>query len=73
MVQTPQIFMADMYRAAAYMAEKDKIDATDDCALCERLGFKVKLVDCGKTNMKITYPEDIIIAEAILKYREATK
>ncbi len=73
LVQTPQIFMADMYRAAAYMAEKDKIDATDDCALCERLGFKVKLVDCGKTNMKITYPEDIVIAEAILKYREAAK
>ncbi len=73
LVQTPQIFMADMYRAAAYMAEKDKVDATDDCALCERLGFKVKLVDCGKTNMKITYPEDIVIAEAILKYREETK
>lgn len=70
LVQTPQIFMADMYRAAAYMAVKDNIDATDDCALCERLGFKVKLVDCGKTNMKITYPEDIVIAEAILKYRE---
>ena len=73
LVQTPQIFMADMYRAATYMAEKDKVDATDDCALCERLGFKVKLVDCGKTNMKITYPEDIVIAEAILKYREETK
>ena len=41
--------------------------------LYERLGFKVKLVDCGKTNMKITYPEDIIIAEAIIKFREATK
>ncbi len=70
LVQTPQIFMADMYRAAAYMAEKDKIEATDDCGLCERLGFKVQLVECGKTNMKITYPEDVIIAEAILKSRE---
>lgn len=73
LVQTPQIFMADMYRAASYMGEKDNIEATDDCALCERLGFKVKLVDVGKTNMKITYPEDIIIAEAILKYREENK
>lgn len=73
LVQTPQIFMADMYRAAAYMGEKDNVEATDDCALCERLGFKVKLVDVGKTNMKITYPEDIIIAEAILKYREGNK
>lgn len=73
LVQTPQIFMADMYRAAAYMGEKDNVEATDDCALCERLGFKVKLVDVGKTNMKITYPEDVIIAEAILKYREESK
>jgi len=66
LVQTPQVFMADMYRAASYMAEKDNVSATDDCALAERLGFKVQLVDCGRTNLKITYPEDIIIAEAIL-------
>lgn len=71
LVQTPQIFMADMYRAAAYMADKDNIIATDDCALAERLGFKVHLVECGKTNIKITYPEDIIIAEAILAHRKA--
>ncbi len=69
-VQTPQIFMAEMYRAAVYTAVKDNFSATDDCALCERLGFKVRLVDCGKTNMKITYPEDIAIAKAILDYRK---
>ncbi len=69
-VQTPQVFLADMYRAAAYLAEKDHVLATDDCALCERLGFSVRLVDCGRTNMKITYPEDIVIAEAILDSRE---
>lgn len=73
LVQTPQIFMADMYRAASYMAEKDGVNVSDDCALCERLGFKVKLVDCGKTNIKITYPEDVIFAEAILKSREKEK
>ncbi len=70
-VQTPQVFLADMYRAAAYLAEKDHILATDDCALCERLGFAVRLVDCGRNNMKITYPEDVIVAEAILASREA--
>ena len=72
-VQTPQIFMAEMYRAAAYSAKKDFVLATDDCMLCERLGFKVRLVDCGKTNMKITYPEDIAVAKAILDYRAANK
>ena len=69
-VQTPQVFLADMYRAAAYLAEKDHVNATDDCALCERLGFSVRLVDCGRTNMKITYPEDVVIAEAILAARD---
>ena len=69
-VQTPQVFLADMYRAASYLAEKDHVLATDDCAVCERLGFSVRLVDCGRTNMKITYPEDVVIAEAILAARE---
>ena len=69
LVQTPQIFDANMYRAAVYYAEKDNVTATDDCALCERLGFKIKMVDVGRTNMKITYPEDVIMADAILKSR----
>ena len=69
LVQTPQIFMADMYRAAVYTAEKDGIRATDDCAIVERLGFKIKLVDCGWTNIKITYPDDRVRAEHILRQR----
>lgn len=73
LVQTPQVFNANMYRAALYYAEKDGVDATDDCALCERIGFKIKMVNVGKTNMKITYPEDIVIAEAILKSRRAAE
>ena len=70
LVQTPQIFMADMYRAASYMAEKDHFLATDDCALCEKLGFPVHLVETGPFNIKITYPRDIMMAEAILQMRE---
>ena len=68
-VQTPQVFDANMYRAALYYAEKDGTNYTDDCGLCEKLGFKIKLVDTGRTNIKITYPEDVIIAEAILRAR----
>ncbi|MBO5258312.1 MAG: 2-C-methyl-D-erythritol 4-phosphate cytidylyltransferase, partial [Clostridia bacterium] len=70
LVQTPQVFMADMYRAAAYMAHKDHVTATDDCMLCERLGFRVQLVDTGRFNLKVTYPEDILMAEMILDIRE---
>lgn len=70
MVKTPQIFLANMYRAGMYTAIKDGAEVTDDCMLVERLGFKVKLVECGRENIKITYPADAVIAEAILKDRE---
>lgn len=65
--QTPQIFRADLYRAAAFMALKDGFEATDDNSLVEHLGGKVKMVDCGYRNIKITTPEDIHIAEMFLK------
>lgn len=74
LVQTPQVFMADMYRAASYVALKENFTAsTDDCFLCERLGFDVRLVDAGGFNIKVTYPEDIVMAEMILEMREKKK
>ncbi len=69
LIGTPQVFMANMYRAAIYMAKKDSAAVTDDCMMVERLGFKVHLVDVGCENIKITNPEDIYIAEGILKKR----
>jgi 2-C-methyl-D-erythritol 4-phosphate cytidylyltransferase len=68
---TPQIFKYDMYRAAAYSAKKDGITATDDNSLVERLNFKIYVCDLGYQNIKITNPEDICIAEAILRKRES--
>lgn len=69
LAKTPQVFLANMYRAAVYTAEKDNIRATDDSMLIERLGFKVKMVECGNENIKLTTPNDLVIAEAILKRR----
>lgn len=69
LAKTPQVFMANMYRAAVYTAEKDKFRATDDSSLVERLGFKVTPVDCGSENIKLTTPVDVHIAEAILRAR----
>ncbi len=65
--QTPQIFRADLYRAAAFYALRLGYEATDDNALVEFLGSKVKMVDCGYRNIKITTPEDIHIAKVLLK------
>ena len=70
LIGTPQVFMANMYRAAIYTAKKDGAAVTDDCMMAERLGFKVNLVDIGGENIKITNPEDIYIAEGILRRRE---
>ena len=66
---TPQIFETEIYRASAYVALRDKITVTDDASMAEHAGFSVKLVDVGKENIKITTPEDVFIAEAILKMR----
>ena len=65
---TPQIFHADLYRAA--LATVDLPDATDDNQLVEKLPVPVKLVDCGRQNIKITYPDDLQIAEMLLKRQE---
>ncbi len=67
MAQTPQIFRADLYRAAAFYALRLGYEATDDNALVEFLGSKVKMVDCGYRNIKITTPEDIHIARVLLE------
>lgn len=68
--QTPQIFKANLYRAATFYALKTGYEATDDNGLVEWLGARIKLVDCGYHNIKITTPEDIRIAELLLEERE---
>ncbi len=67
-VQTPQIFRYDLLKRALDSADGD---FTDDCALIENIGGKIAIVRGNRTNIKITYPEDIILAEAILKSRKA--
>lgn len=69
LAKTPQIFMANMYRAAAYTAKKNGVAGTDECMLVENIGFKIKLTDCGSENIKITVPADVLAAEAILRSR----
>ena len=70
LVKTPQCFLANMYRAAIYEAEQENFRATDDSQLVEKLGFKVKMVDCGSENIKLTYPIDARIAETIYLARQ---
>lgn len=64
-IQTPQAFRKDLI-INAYSRFK-ACDVTDDAALVEKLGAKVKLSKGSCLNIKITTPEDLIIAEAISK------
>ena len=70
LAQTPQVFAAELYRAAAYTAMQAKYTVTDDMMLCERIGQAVKLIDCGSNNFKVTTAEDMLRAEAVLRNRE---
>lgn len=69
LAQTPQVFNTDLYRAASYLAKSSHIQPTDDNALIENVHHKVRLVECGRLNIKITTPEDLIIAGAVLRAR----
>ena len=69
-VQTPQVFQAELLKAALQSAITCGVNITDDCAAVERLGKQVQLVPGDGENIKITRPLDLTVAEAILKKRE---
>lgn len=68
-VQTPQAFRADLLREAHRRAGTEGLVATDDAALVERLGAPVRLVPGLPGNVKITRPEDLPLARALLRGR----
>lgn len=72
-VQTPQAFDAHLLRAALQAAADAGAEITDDASAVERLGKTVYLTEGSETNIKITTPVDMRLAEAILAERgEAT-
>ena len=68
--QTPQAFRLDLLRRIYAAPEKVLHAATDDASLVEEAGGRVAMVVGEKTNIKLTTPEDLILAEAILIARE---
>jgi 2-C-methyl-D-erythritol 4-phosphate cytidylyltransferase len=65
--QTPQAFRYDWIRQAHETALTDKIAVTDDASLVEHIGYPVKLVTGSRRNIKITTPEDLAIASALIQ------
>ncbi|RMG54322.1 MAG: 2-C-methyl-D-erythritol 4-phosphate cytidylyltransferase [Acidobacteria bacterium] len=67
LVQTPQAFRAEIIISAHERARAEGRRATDDAALVEQAGFPVSIVGGSRINFKITWPEDLVIAEFLLK------
>ena len=72
-VQTPQVFQANILKAALQAVLASGVAVTDDCAAVEQLGKQVWLAAGDECNIKITTPMDLAVAEAILHQREAAQ
>jgi 2-C-methyl-D-erythritol 4-phosphate cytidylyltransferase len=69
-IQTPQAFRFDVIRKAYEKAYRDGFYGTDDSSLVERIGIKVRVIPGTYENLKITTPEDLLLAEVLLKQRK---
>lgn len=68
-IQTPQTFPVKTLKRAYTESYRQKLYGTDDATLVERTGGKVRVIMGSYENIKITTPEDLILAEEILKRR----
>ena len=69
LAQTPQMFRAGVLAQALHAGDRNSI--TDEASAIEQLGLKPRLVPGSRDNIKLTYPEDMGIAQALLERREA--
>lgn len=66
-IQTPQVFKRDLYVKGINFAKDHDLDFTDDCQIVEAVGVKVCVTPSDYGNIKITTPEDILIAKALVE------
>jgi 2-C-methyl-D-erythritol 4-phosphate cytidylyltransferase len=65
--QTPQAFKTEIIREAYRIARMQGIEGTDDSMLVERLGMDVLIVEGERSNLKVTVPQDLMVAELLLR------
>ncbi|HSV64209.1 MAG TPA: 2-C-methyl-D-erythritol 4-phosphate cytidylyltransferase [Chthoniobacterales bacterium] len=68
-MQTPQIFARDLLKQAYAAIAADKLAVTDEVSAVEHVGAKVVLLPNEEWNVKITYPRDLLLAQAVLNRR----
>jgi 2-C-methyl-D-erythritol 4-phosphate cytidylyltransferase len=64
LIQTPQTFQVDLIKKA--YQQKEDVSMTDDASVAERAGHIISLFEGSYENIKITTPEDLIVAEALM-------
>jgi 2-C-methyl-D-erythritol 4-phosphate cytidylyltransferase len=67
LAQTPQAFRAAALRDAHERAAADGFEGSDDALLLERAGYRVRAIEGERTNLKITTPDDIRLAEVLAR------
>lgn len=65
--QTPQAFPRQQLESALRRAREEGVEGTDDASLVERFGGEVTMVEGSPRNIKVTRPEDLILAERLLE------
>jgi len=70
LAQTPQAFQRRIIQEAYHNAAYDGYYGTDDASLVERLGIPVKMILGNYANIKITTPDDLVLAEALMERAE---
>ncbi len=68
--QTPQGFDVNLLKQCHYEGVRQGWEVTDDAALFEKCGLSVQIVEGEETNLKVTTPQDLALAEFILRNRE---
>ena len=64
LIQTPQVFKSEVLNTA--YEQKYRNEFTDDASVVERSGVTIRLIEGDTRNLKVTYPEDILVAQAYL-------
>jgi len=70
-MQTPQIFARDLLERAYAAVAAGKLSVTDEVSAVEHLGEKIVLIPNDDWNVKITYPRDLLLAQAVIARRSA--
>ena len=73
LIQTPQVFNAGLLKGALTQAIREDWEITDDCGAVERMGMPVTITEGAYSNFKVTTPEDLIIARAMMENKDENR